>query len=303
MYSQMFQQWIQDIRRFFGSKSILSRLILINLAIWIIFFIVKQILWLFQAQELSAELVRFFAVPADPEILLKRPWTLFSYMFLHERFWHIFFNMYMLYIGGRIFLQHLTERHLLKIYFIGGLAGALVYVLSFNIFPVFRDAIPSSAALGASASVLAILIAIATYRPNYTIYLAFFGPVKMKHIAIVFVLLDLLSISGSNSGGHLAHLGGAMAGFLYIVFSFKTSVGPAKIRIPKVKVPDFLKKKNKSKFKDVNRNKRPLSDEEYNIRKAKQQKEIDKILEKISRSGYDSLSSKEKELLFRQSKH
>lgn len=302
MYQQMFQRWMQDIRRFFESKSVLSRLILINIGIWLIFFIVKQFLWLFQADGIAQEIVRYLAVPADPETLLHRPWTVITYMFMHERFWHLFFNMYMLYIGGRIFMQHLTERHLLRVYFIGGLAGAFIYILSFNLFPVFESQLAGSVALGASASVLAILIAIATYKPNYTLNLALFGQVKMKHIAIVFILLDLLSLASSNSGGHLAHLGGALAGYLYIIATFKGSGAANK----KIKIPSFssiFKKSKKNRhFKDVNRNKRPLSDEEYNIRKQKKQKEIDKILEKISKSGYDSLSAKEKEILFKQSK-
>lgn len=302
MYQQMFQRWLQDIRRFFESKSVLSRLILINTGIWLIFFIIKQFLWLFQAEGVAQDIIHYLAVPADPDTLLRRPWTLITYMFMHERFWHLFFNMYMLYIGGRIFLQHLTERHLLRIYFIGGLSGALIYILSFNLFPVFETQIAGSVALGASASVLAILIAIATYKPNYTLNLALFGQVKMKHIALVFIILDLISLASPNSGGHLAHLGGALAGYLYIVATFKGSGTISR----KIKVPSFdgiFKKKKKNRhFKDVNRNKRPLSDEEYNIRKQQKQQQIDKILEKISKSGYDSLSAKEKEILFKQSK-
>lgn len=302
MYSQIFLRWIQDIRHFFESKSFLSRLILINIGIWLIFLIFKQFLWLFNADGVVYDTIRYMAVPADIEMLLRRPWTVITYMFMHERFWHLFFNMYMLYIGGRIFLQHLTERHLLRVYFISGLAGALIYIFSFNVFPVFEQQMDNSIALGASASVLGILIAIATYKPNYTLNLALFGLVKMKHIAFVFILLDILSITGSNSGGHLAHLGGALAGYLYVLMVLKNS-NPSKI---KIKIPSFInifKTKNKKKhFKDVNRNKRPLSDEEYNIRKAQKQKEIDAILEKISRSGYDSLTSKEKEILFKKSK-
>ncbi len=306
MYSNMFQQWIQRIRRFFESGSLLSRLILINIGVWLLTYLAGVVAWLFKSETGAWEFVRFLAVPADLETLISRPWTVFTYMFLHERFWHIFFNMYMLWFGGTIFLQHLTERHLLRVYIIGGLAGAFLYIFSFNVFPVFADHAAGSAALGASASVLAILIAIAAYRPNHTLNLVFFGPVKLKYLALIFVLIDLFSIQSSgNAGGHIAHLGGAIAGFLYIFALFNTKATEYHKKRPQKKfsLNDLFPKKKKNKgFRSVNRNGRPLSDEEYNANRAKKQKEIDRILEKIARSGYDSLSSKEKEMLFKQSK-
>ncbi|PID93836.1 MAG: rhomboid family intramembrane serine protease [Bacteroidetes bacterium] len=299
MYSQLFQQWLQDIRQFFLSKSLLSRLILINIAVWFTLFMINQLLWLFKAEGISYEIIRYLAVPADKATLLRRPWTLFSYMFTHEKFWHLFFNMYILYFGGTLFMQHLTKRHLLNIYLYGGLAGAFLYIFSFNFFPVFETHIQGSIALGASASVLGVVIAIATYRPNLPINIVFFGQVKMKYLALVFILLDLISITGSNSGGHLAHLGGAMAGWLYIllVFRNRSQHHGKRIKIPLLRSLFPLKKKKKP----TSQKQRPFSDEAYNLRKKKQQQEIDKILDKISQSGYDSLSSKEKETLFKQS--
>ena len=313
MISNNFRQILQRAQQFFKSGSILSRLILINIAVWLFVTLVSLIMWLFQVSpeghSLSSGLIRYLAVPADLLILVKRPWTLFTYMFLHERFWHIFFNMYMLYFGGRIFLQYLTERHLLRVYIIGGLAGALLYIFSYNVFPVFSNDIAGSAALGASASVLAILIAIATFVPNYTVNLMFFGQVKLKYLALVFIGIDLISIQSGNAGGHIAHIGGALAGYLYIIAgkkpSAKTYKNPFAQTNKKNKKSPFqniFKIPKKRPFKDVQKNKKPLSDEEYNIRRSEKQKKINAILDKISKSGYDSLSKEEKEILFKQSK-
>ncbi|NCD40919.1 MAG: rhomboid family intramembrane serine protease [Bacteroidia bacterium] len=301
MYSSLFQQWIGNIRRFFASRNLLSRLILINMAVWILLLLAGSFLFLFQSESGTHEVVRFLAVPADLQLLLQRPWTLLTYMFLHERFWHIFFNMYMLYFSGKIFLEYLTERHLLQVYLIGGVAGAILYILAYNTFPVFAAAIAQSAALGASASVLAILIAIAAYVPDYNLNLAFFGPVKLKYVALVFILIDLLSIQSGNAGGHIAHLGGALAGFLFIALG-KQSATTKKNTFRLHDLFSSIRKKQKHGFKEVHRNRRPLTDEEYNLKRMEKQKEIDNILDKIAKSGYESLSKQEKETLFKQSK-
>lgn len=305
MLSNNFRQLLQRAQQFFKSGSILSRLILINIAVWLFVTLVSLVMWLFQipteSQGVSSGIVRFLAVPADLLILIKRPWTLFTYMFLHERFWHIFFNMYMLYFGGRIFLQYLTERHLLRVYIIGGLAGAVLYIFSYNVFPVFSNDVAGSAALGASASVLAVLIAIATFVPNYTVNLMFFGKVKLKYLALIFIGIDLISIQSGNAGGHIAHIGGALAGYLYIMAGKKTSAKTYK-KPKKSPFQNIFKIPKKKPFKDIQKNKKPLSDEEYNIRRSEKQKKINSILDKISKSGYDSLSKEEKEILFKQSK-
>ena len=305
MLSNNFRQLLQRAQQFFKSGSILSRLILINIAVWLFVTLVSLVLWLFQIspenQGISNGIIHFLAVPADMLVLVKRPWTLFTYMFLHEQFWHIFFNMYMLYFGGRIFLQYLTERHLLRVYIIGGLAGAVLYIISYNIFPVFSNDLAGSAALGASASVLAILIAISAFVPNYTVNLVFFGQVKLKYLALVFIGLDLISIQRGNAGGHIAHLGGALAGYLYIMAGKQTSAKTYK-KPKESPFKNIFKIPKKKPFKDIQKNKKPLSDEEYNIRRTEKQKKINTILDKISKSGYDSLSKEEKEILFKQSK-
>lgn len=266
---------------------------LINIVIWLICLFISVFTWLFNISDISF-VTKLFAVPSDISALAEKPWSVFTYMFLQEQFGHLFFNMLMLYYGGKIFLQYFSEKQLLFTYIFGGLFGALFFILAFNAFPVFEDMKGHAFALGSSASVLSILIAAATYRPDYTLNLFLLGQVKMKWVAIVFVVIDFLSITKGNSGGHIAHLGGALWGFLY-AFMLKSDFDIYKI----------FKKKAKIRVKTVNSenyHKRPKTDEQYNAERAQEQEDVDRILEKIAKNGYSSLSDKEKEFLFRQSK-
>jgi membrane associated rhomboid family serine protease len=284
---------LEGLKSFFMQKTILSRLMQINIVIWLICLFVSVFTWLFNISDISF-VTKLFAVPSDISALAEKPWSVFTYMFLQEAFWHLFFNMLMLYYGGRIFLQYFSQKQLLLTYIFGGLVGALFFVLAFNAFPVFENMKGQAVALGSSASVLSILIAAATYRPDYTLNLFLLGQVKMKWVAIVFVVIDFLSISKGNSGGHIAHLGGALWGFLY-AYMLKNDFDIYKI----------FKKKAKIRIKTVNSDNyhaRPKTDEQYNAERAMEQEETDRILEKIAKNGYSSLSDKEKEFLFRQSK-
>ncbi len=284
---------LYGLKNFFLQKNILSRLMLINVAIWIICVFISVFTWLFNISDISF-VTKLFAVPSDISALAEKPWSIFTYMFLQEQFGHLFFNMLMLYYGGKIFLQYFSEKQLLLTYIFGGLFGALFFILAFNAFPVFENMKGHAFALGSSASVLSILIAAATYRPDYTLNLFLLGQVKMKWVAIVFVVIDFLSITKGNSGGHIAHLGGALWGFLY-AYMLKNDFDIYKI----------FKKRTKIRVKTVNSenyHKRPKSDEQYNAERAMNQEEIDRILDKIAKNGYASLSDKEKEFLFRQSK-
>ena len=284
---------IDSIKVFFNQRSALSRLMLINISIWLICLFISVFTWLFNISDISF-VTKLFAVPADISSLAEKPWTIFTYMFLQEEFWHLFFNMLMLYYGGQIFLQYFSQKQLLLTYIFGGLVGALFFVLAFNAFPVFEDTRTYAFALGSSASVLSILIAAATYQPEYKLNLFLLGQVKMKWIAIIFVVIDLVSIPKGNSGGHIAHLGGALWGFLYAYLLKKD-------------FDFYLIFKRKARIKVKTRNahnyhQRPKTDEQYNAERAQEQKNLDTILEKIAKNGYSSLSDKEKEYLFRQSK-
>ena len=289
---------VEEIKRSFKSGSILTKLIYINLGVFLVVKIFGVFTFLLSTQGQSFSLVYWLAVPAELSQLVKRPWTVFSYMFLHEGFIHILFNMLILFWFGRIFLQYLNEKQLLNVYLLGGLLGALLYILAFNAFPVFENVLPLSYALGASASVMAIVIAISIYVPDYTIQLMFLGPVKLKYIAGFYFVLDILSIAGENSGGHIAHLGGAFFGYLFISNLKKGRVSSKNTSTSSKSFSSFFKRKPKMKVS----HKKPVDDMEYNTQKIAKQEEIDKILDKIAKSGYDSLSKQEKEILFKMSK-
>lgn len=286
---------IDEIKQSFKNGNTLIKLIYLNLAVFLAVKIVTIVYFLFNIQGSSFSLVNLLALPADIHSLTYKPWTIFTYMFLHEGFIHILFNMLWLFWFGQIFLRFLNEKNLLSLYIVGGLFGGFLYVLSYNIFPVFNPT--TSIALGASASVMAIVIATSVYAPNYTINLMFIGPVKLKYIALFSIVLDILSIPTSNSGGHIAHLGGALFGFIYIS-QYRKGKNITK-GFGNIMDKIFSLFKPKSKFKVTY--KRPMTDIEYNKTKAEEQKYVDKILEKIAQKGYNSLSKKEKELLFKMS--
>jgi membrane associated rhomboid family serine protease len=295
------------LKKIFLSNTVLSRLILINTVIYLLVKIIGLFAYLFMVNHGNGVVLSFIgeymALPSDLTVLATKPWTVFTYMFLQEEFFHLLFNMIMLYFGGLIFLEYLTPSKLLWTYILGGLTGALFFVLAFNIFPVFEPVKNSAVALGASASVLAIIIAIATYVPDYTIQLILLGRIKLKYLALIFILIDVLSISAGNPGGHIAHLGGAFWGFVYATSLRKGNNFLDFGRFfSSIKFPAFGLKKRAAKF-ETSRPKsgRPLTDDAYNEKRAEMQEEIDLILEKISRSGYASLSKEEKDLLFKSS--
>lgn len=295
-----------DIVRFFRSKEVLPRLILINVVIWLAISAMRVFSFLFNVPDatLTNYIVDYFALPASPENLLSRPWTLLTYMFLHIDFFHILFNMLWLYWFGKIFLEFLKSRQLLLVYLLGGMSGGLLYVLFYNIFPVFEKSLNLSFALGASASVMAIVTAISFYVPGYSIYMLFLGRIKIFYVALFLFILDFFMIRSENAGGHIAHIGGALFGLSYILASrkgmnFNGLFGTSWFK-------KFVRKIRRHKLKAEYTNTsttygRPLTDDDYNLRKAQKQKIIDDILDKISKSGYESLTSEEKEILFKSS--
>ncbi|MCG8410023.1 MAG: rhomboid family intramembrane serine protease [Bacteroidales bacterium] len=281
----------------FKAGSSLTKLIYINLAV---FLAVKLLGVVYLLLSISSDfsLVSILSVPADLHKLLYKPWTIFSYMFLHKEFLHILFNMLWLYWFGLFFLNYFDEKKLLSVYLLGGLSGAALYIIAFNLLPAFSNVLPESYALGASASVIAIVIAVTTYAPNREIQLMFIGSVKLKYIALFTIIIDILGIASDNSGGHIAHLGGALFGYLYVSQMKKGRNISRGFDHFMDKV--FSAFKPRQKFKVTY--KRPANDFEYNKNKAATQKEIDAILDKVAKSGYDSLSKAEKEILFKNSK-
>ncbi len=290
-----------EIKRAFSTGSSLTRLILINLAVFVLVKVISLFIFLFQPQGWEDILLNYLALPADLTVLIKRPWTAVSYMFLHTGFFHILFNMMWLYWFGRIFLEYLDQKKLLSVYVLGGLAGGAFYILCYNLFPAFEPIVSNSIAMGASAAVLAVVITIAFYAPDYKINLMFFGAIKIKHIAMASIIIDLLSIQSGNAGGHLAHLGGAMFGLVYSWQLRKGKDIASGFNQFMDKIFSWFKPRPKLHVKYKRPNKAE-TDLEFNSRKAGEQSEIDRILDKISKSGYGALTKEEKELLFHSSK-
>ncbi|PCJ28110.1 MAG: rhomboid family intramembrane serine protease [Flavobacteriales bacterium] len=293
--------FVQDIKNQYKNGSVLIKLIFVNGTVFLGLHLFGLLVWFFRISDGSKLVVEWLALPADISQLLFKPWTIISYMFLHESFIHILFNMIVLYFGGTIFLNYLNGKKLVVTYLLGGLAGGLLYILAFNLLPIFSYVSTISIALGASASVMAILVAAATYVPNYIVRLMFLGEVKFKHIAIGYVILDVISIPQGNAGGHIAHLGGALFGFLYIQQLKKGkdfTLGFSRF-LDYLKAFFMTQKKMKVVYKKQGKTK---TDQAYNNQKADNQKKIDAILDKISKSGYDSLSAEEKAILFDASK-
>jgi len=285
---------------------VLAILIAVNTIIWLGITFVSVLLWLTTKSgqgesSLFNDMIGYLSLPASVGQLVKQPWSVVTYMFLHVEFFHILFNMLWLFWFGKIFLDYLNGRQLIWVYFLGGLSGGLLFIVAYNIFPAFEVSIPRAYALGASASIMAIVAAIASLIPEYSLNLMFIGKVKLKHIAIFTVVIDFLLIKSDNPGGHIAHLGGMAWGLIYTLFYLKQQNKDSVMGKMSQSLHHLFSHKHKPKFK-VYHNDRPLSDDEYNINKKAQQEKIDKILEKISKSGYSSLTKEEKELLFRSSK-
>lgn len=295
---------LDDIKRSYHSGNMVTRFIFLNVGVFVALSLIRVFGFFYKSNFLGV-VIPWIAGSSNWETMLFRPWTIVTYMFVHEGLWHLFVNMIMLWFSGRLFGDLLGDRRLVAVYFYGGIAGFLLYFISYNIFPVFSGS--ESTIIGASASVIAILVAIATYNPEMEVRLILIGNVKLKYIAIFFVALDILFLDGGNTGGRLAHLGGALFGFFYarglqkgndwsngfysFVNFFRDLVKPK----PKMKVASSKGRATASRSNSGTE--RRKSKEEVS-----QQKKIDEILDKISQSGYDSLTKAEKEFLFNASK-
>ena len=296
----------------FNATGTVERLIIVNVAVFVVFILLKVVAFLFQSNSLVETLQDWLIVPSDLHKLVFRPWVVITYAFMHAGFWHILGNMLILYFSGRFFLTYFSEKRLLNYYFMGALAGALFFLLSYNLFPAFAGS-SDFRLLGASAAVMAILVGVATYSPNMMIRF-FIVNLKLWWIAAFFVAKDLISIPIDNPGGHIAHLGGATLGFIYSrQLLAGRDIGSWFERLMDNLVGLFIpaKKSSKTPFKKVYKNRtKPMAQRgAYQARKPQntsnkreKQEKIDAILDKISKNGYDSLSKEEKEFLFSVSK-
>ena len=291
----------ENLYKKYRGSDVVGKFIFVNVALYVLLLFIGVFSVLFNAGSLSADVLSFVELPASLGELALRPWTVFTYMFIHAGLWHILWNMLALYFFGRIFLNFYSVRHFVGIYILGGLFGALFFVLAYNLFPYFGPYLPFSRLVGASAAVLAVVVAAAVRSPQYRINLMFVGSVKLSTFALVVVAMSFLMLSGGNAGGNFAHLGGAFAGWLVADMLNKgrdlTQVvnGPidwmssliVRLRTPR-------KKKTKFTYTRGGRS----ADYEYNARKKADEAEVDRILEKVKKGGYASLSEEEKKRLF-----
>jgi len=283
------------IKLLFSQGNFLTKLIFINVGIFLLINIVLIFQTLFQIGEFR--FLEYLEMPSSVNLLLYRPWTIITYMFLHVDILHLVFNMLWLYWFGKLFLLFFNNRQLGGIYFSGGIAGAILFLLAYNIFPYYRN-IGTGFLMGASASVMAVVFAISFYQKNYEINLFIFGRVKLIYLALIALLIDLLSIVSTNGGGHVAHLGGALFGILYATQYQRGKDLTLFIN----RIIDWVVNLRKPRTKMKVTYKRPDTDMEYNARKQSEMKNLDVILDKLKRSGYDSLSTEEKKFLFEASK-
>lgn len=282
---------VQELKDLYKNGGALIRLIYINCAV----FLVVSLAFLFTGRPADFFMDYWFSLPSEPINLLYRPWTLITYMFYHREIMHILFNMLNLFWFGKIFLMYFDEKKLVSLYFLGGILGGIFYVLFANLFPmVFGRGI----LMGASAAIIALMFAAAFYVPNFKLFMVFIGQVKLIYIAIFSLFLYIVMITGSNNaGGNLAHIGGAIMGYFWIN-QIKQGRDITKGFAWLTDTFGSLFKRRKLK---VTHKRPPFDDKEYNKQKLASQQEIDKILDKISKGGYESLTKAEKDTLFRMS--
>ncbi|GIV36684.1 MAG: rhomboid family intramembrane serine protease [Cyclobacteriaceae bacterium] len=275
------------------------QLIWINVAVFVILLIADLLTWMLGAGAFFETIYRQFSMPSGLSEYLSRPWTLLTYMFTHSMrdIFHILFNMLVLYWFGRLFVEYLGGDKLVALYILGGLTGGIAYLLLYNLNPGFFG---RAEMVGASGAIYAVVVATAVLLPNYTFYLLFFGPVRIKYIAMFYVIISVLYVRhGVNLGGNIAHLGGALMGFVYMK-QLQAGVnwgGWITETLYWIKGLFRPRSKVKVSYRNV-RKTRPSAEAPDKV----PQEEIDAILDKISAGGYDSLTREEKEKLFRASR-
>lgn len=284
-----------NLRYRFARLSVAEKLIVLNVLIFIVGGLIP---FLFGLNANS--IIRWFELPVDTTSLLTQPWAIITYSFFHGGIGHLFWNMLILFFASRIFLNLFDAKKFAAVYFLGVILGGLVFLLSYNLFPVFSGT--RTALIGASAGVTAVLIFVCTYIPNQEVRLFFFN-IKLWYIGVFIVVMDLVQIpTGNNAGGNLAHLGGAFLGYLYARQLMQgNDIGAGMIKFMESLGGMFSKRKS-AKMKTVYKKEKVSEPSKVNYAKESKQRKIDAILDKISKSGYESLSKEEKDFLFKAGK-
>ena len=282
----------QDILYKFKTLNIANKLIVINIVVFLLFFIAS---FLFNTS--SEVLMQWFVLPEGPIEVLKQPWSLLSYSFLHGGFMHILFNMIWLNFFSKFVLNLFSEKRFLTVYLLGAFYGGLLFVTAYNVFPVFQS--KAGYLIGASASVSALMVFAATYSPNIS-FRFFMVTIKLWQLAVGLFLLDLFRLgSGTNPGGMLSHIGGAVFGYLYAVQLAKgNDIGLWFEKIV-ASLANLFKTRKNTPFRKVHKTPKNTSKKKTTSVKDERQIKIDGILDKIGKSGYESLTKQEKDFLFK----
>jgi len=275
---------IDDLKLRYQQGSIVQKLIYINVGIFVITLLISVFSGLYRSE--GNFLTNWFSLDSELDVWFTKPWSILTYGFLHGGFLHLLFNMIALHYIGNLFIDYFTQKQLLTFYLLGTFFGGLLYMLSYNYFPLFEGS--NSILVGSSAGVSAIFMGIAAYIPNFEFKLPLIGFVKLWIFAAIWVAFDVLGLVGANAGGHFAHLGGSLFGFLYV----------SNVSNKELNLLDGFFKLFKSKKKPL----RTVYKAPKKSEKNDNQQKIDSILDKISKSGYDSLTKAEKEFLFKQGK-
>jgi len=291
----------------FKHADVLMQFIYINVGVFVVLFVTLLICKLFAVNK--EVIISYLNLPSSFAYYIKRPWTIITYSFLHYEIWHILVNMLFLYSFGRIFLRIFNGRQLGGLYVIGGIIGGLLYMSAFNIFSYYTGATLSNYPLvGASAAVLAIVVAPAIVFPDYSVRLFFLKNIRLKYITIIAVVLivyrDLIGLEIEKNLGALAHLGGGLTGVCFALAHTKGIDITSPVNKLIDKVINLFKPgpRMKVSYTSQSEQTRRETDWDYNARKKRETEEIDRILDKLKKSGYDCLTSDEKKRLFNASK-
>ncbi len=307
----------EDVKREFGYGNMVTRIVIVNVAVFFLIHLVNLILFIGNGAKpspLFEQVVNFFCMSSDWKFFLTHPWGIFTSMFLHESFWHLLWNMLYMYWFGRIVGDFIGNQRVLPIYLAGGIVGGILFFITANLLPYGAGG--ARFALGASGAVMAMVVAAGVIAPDYIMRILFIGDVKLKYIVLVLVLLDLIGIANDiNTGGHFAHIGGALTGLIFVrqlragndwslpmnhllnkIGAFFVRLRQGQERGPKVVY------KNPTRTAARQNTRKAATVSNYGEEDMPYQEQLDAILDKIKQSGYDSLSDNEKEFLFNASK-
>lgn len=295
---------IDDIRMQYKRGGMLLRLVYINIGVFVLLHLVSLVKWM-TGMPGDDWLLPWLAMPSSLSGFLHRPWTIVTYCFVHKELWHIIFNLLWLYGLGRIFLEYFTPKQLAGLYVLGGVAGGALFLLAYQFLPPLRGG--AGLLMGASASVIAIVVAVGAYAPDYKIGLLFLGRISLKWVALVMVLLSVMSLYSNNPGGNIAHLGGALMGLWYAQAYRRGHDITRWLNTMLDRVWALFSRRQGGRG-GVGQ---PVGGQAYRGNTSQGQnsassqpteEQLDRVLEKIKRSGYGALSDEERDLLFRASR-